>query len=179
MNNRYVITTVGVAVGLVIAHQTKTLADGYFKLSNSETPTRLDSTTGPRAGSNVVSMALVGSVASTLIPVGDPIHNLQGGGIILPALVDVPFANDGDSVFVEMAVWDASKWGLRYDKVPPAFVGYSDVVSVALSGAHSDAYSSPLFTRAAIVPQSVPEPSEVAMLVMGLGVIGWQAWRRR
>jgi hypothetical protein len=76
-------------------------------------------------------------------------------------------ANTGDNIFLQVRVWDLTK-GATYDVVSDAFRGHSDVFPY-LVPASTDATGLKPNNLRAFAVGVVPEPSTIALGVLGLG----------
>ncbi len=63
----------------------------------------------------------------------------------------------GETVYVQIAAWNAAVWGDTFAAVPATQIGRTDVVPVVLS-VYTQPAPRPQFTKPAIIP-AVPEPS--------------------
>lgn len=154
-----------------------TRADGFFEFANYSAPTYIGSREGPRAGQNVVSLPLVGLSYDSLSPIGDSHSNINGSGVVAPYLVNVSYAGPDDTVFVRLAAWNASQFGVNISSVPSFAIGYSDVVQVHLSTSPFQVYQRPQFMQSAIVPTTVPESS--LLVLAAVGAVAMFSLRRR
>lgn len=75
-------------------------------------------------------------------------------------------ANTGDNLFLQVRVWDLTR-GATYDQVSDAFRGHSDVFPFLVPAATDATGLKPNNLRAFAV--GVPEPSTIALGVLGLG----------
>ena len=146
-------------------------AQGYFQFQHGGGPTRVGSADGPLAEGNIVSQILAGVDELSLTPVDIPKPN-HLGIITVRNIVEVPFLQTQETAYVRYAAWDASIWGMNYREVPPYAVGISSLSTVFLYQKDRDAYLTPIFQGAVIVPLSVPEPSTYWLLAFGMGLVG-------
>ena len=140
-------------------------AQGQFIFFNLNTPTRLGSEDGPRAGRGFWAQMLVGTNLDFLMAVGTPLEHNRGGIVGgIGAQVIVPGIPCFQLAFVQMVAWDGTRWGTTLADVPPEQLGRTDIVLMQLA-CFPDPFAAPNFARPAVVP--VPEPSAV-----GLGLLG-------
>lgn len=145
--------------------------DGVFEFANFSAPIRIGSQDGPQAGSNIVALPLVGLASDSLTPIGAPHNSLNSTGVIAPYLVNVSYAGPTDSVFVRIAAWDSTQFGLNFSAVPVSSIGLSDTVRVFLSPAPFQAYQRPPFQLSPVVPVTVPEPGQWLLISIGILVV--------
>jgi len=138
---------------------------GYFILSTETAPTRLNTIDGPLAGPGIWAHALAGNTADSLQPVGLSVEH-YGYGLTFGITVTVPWANAGDTVFLQAIAWDGTSWGLNLADVPLNQIGYTDIVPITLDSPTGPGVI-PLFTQPAIVPP-IPEPSISSLLIFGV-----------
>ena len=136
---------------------------GWFLLLNYTAPTRIGSIDGPLAGAGIWAQALGGFAEDSLTPIGVPVEHDTGG--FVNEEITVPWAPRGNTIFVQMLVWDGGAWGTSFVSVPTDQFGQTDIVQVFLSGP-LEAGDIPEFTQSAIVPP-IPEPSEIVMAILG------------
>ena len=148
------------------------LADGFVYFGSQTAPTRLGTPEGPRAGTNILSQLLVGTEAGKLIPFGSPQVNFSGIFVVTP--ISVSLGDPGTPVFVQLAAWDKSEWGVSYAGVPDAAKGFTDVISYYLKRNPANPPILTFFNQPAVVPSSVPEPGEIALFFVGVvGICGF------
>jgi hypothetical protein len=147
-------------------------------LENGDSLTHLGSINGPLAGPNIYAEFFVGDTASNLTPVlpALPHGDNEAQGYVMGVVYYVP-GNKGDKAgtyaYVQMAVWDSTFWGIKYDNVPSTQVVYTDIVPVEILPIWSTRpYVSPIFNELPVVP-AIPEPSISALLVVGGLLLAW------
>ncbi len=146
---------------------------GTFSFCNASARTQLGSITGPLAGADDFAQLLVGATPDSLTPATgqflttglpiSPLPHLPESGLIgnfellrCPRVVLDNF-EAGETVYVQIAAWNAAVWGDTFAAVPANQIGRTDVVPVMLRTYTLPALS-PQFTKPAIIP-AVPEPS--------------------
>lgn len=140
-------------------------------MDNFTAPTRVGSSSGPLAGTNVLSMTLAGSAPDQLAPAG-PTLSYLGGGRVRPEDVFVPGVAPFQYAFVQLVAWDSTQWGTEFDKVPSWSLGRTDVVTVNLWIPNGNVRWSPTFGSSAIIPTAVPEPSGQSLVVFTGSALG-------
>lgn len=143
-------------------------SQGYIYFGSQTAPTRLGTPDGPLAGTNIVSQLLVGYSANNLLPTGDPQLNHNGIFVVTP--ISVASGAPGDLVYVQLSAWDKTLWGLSYSGIPESAKGSTDVITYYLDSKPANPPLLTFFTSSAVVPSSVPEPNQFALL--SLGAIG-------
>jgi len=164
--------TLFVSILLTLAMLQHGYCQGAFTLFNETAPTHVGAMDGPLAGPGIWAQALGGFATNSLIPINASVEHL-GGGYVLRSMI-VPWADVGQTIFVQMAAWDGTVWGNSFSAVPPDQFGYTDIVPVFLVSPTSPT-DFPQFTQSAIVP--VPEPSAFALI--GLSGLALLLFRRR
>ncbi len=125
--------------------------------------TRLESGTGPYAGTNILGQFFAGTTTDSLVPVGPTSFHVNG--TIYMGEVTVPGAPAFASAFVQLRAWDGALWGTDWANVPSDQFGRTDIATVFLTDG-IDFVVGPMFSQPAIIP--VPEPSVLSMLAVGL-----------
>ena len=149
-------------------------AQGTFLFSNTGAPTRVGSSNGPLAGPDFWAQMFVGLTPESLQPVGTP-DNHGASGLVFHGDIVVPDIEGGLTAFVQMWAWNGAQWGTSVNEVPLNQFGKTDIVPITLSFPSQTTFP-PQFTQGAIVP--IPEPSAVALAVVGAGLL-WCATRAR
>lgn len=147
---------------------------GMFFLFNGTAHTRIGSTNGPEAGPGIWGQMLVGLTADSLTPVGTPLEH-RVNGTISGGILEVPGIDGGVFAYIQMWAWDGARWGTSLAGVPDDQFGKTDIVPIYLTFSFDPQFA-PHFNQSAIVP--IPEPSAVALAVVGAGVL-WCATRVR
>jgi hypothetical protein len=144
-------------------------AQGVFVYSNGRALTRLYSSEGPLAGTNIFAQMFAGAVPEALSPIGPVDFHIDG--IVSAGLVAVPGVPAYSYAYAQMVVWDSVLWGGVLTEVPADQLGHTDIVRVFLTtAAFPDVPALPRFTQPAIVP--IPEPPVWALAVLaGLGAL--------
>jgi hypothetical protein len=151
---------------------------GEFIFFNGTARTRIGTIDGPLAGQGIWAQMLAGTNTLSLTPVGFPLEHTSNG-IASPLLhVVVPHIAPHETAYIQMVAWDGTLWGTTLASVPLDQLGRTDIVPVWLSsGQFPDVTFGPQFTQPAIVP--IPEPSTVALAVVGAGVLWFTTRARR
>lgn len=140
-------------------------AQGVFVYSNGRALTRLYSSDGPLAGTNIFAQMFAGAVPEALSPIGPVDFHIDG--IVSAGLVAVPGVPAYSYAYAQMVVWDSVRWGGVLSDVPADQLGHTDIVRVFLTtAAFPDVPALPRFTQPAIVP--IPEPAVWALGVVAL-----------
>ena len=129
----------------------------------------------PFAGAGIFGQALVGTNTESLTPVGFAVEHGGQNGYVSARLVSVPGIEGATLVYIQMVAWNGLQWGTTLDGVPENQLGRTDIVTHYLSYSFQPSFA-PQFTQGAIVP--IPEPSTVALAVLGAGAL-WGATRAR
>ncbi len=170
------------ASGVAVAQGTA----GTLSFCNASAPTRLGSAGGPLAGSAHFAQLLVGSAPDSLAPATgqflttrlpiSPLSHLPESGLIgnfdvlLCPWVVLDNFEAGETVYVQIAAWNAAVWGETFAAVPATQVGRTDVVPVLLS-LYTQPAPRPKFTKPAIIP-AVPEPSAFLLESLAIALLG-------
>ncbi len=154
------------------AHSAPT--DGEFLFSNLRAPPRIGAANGPFAGPGIWGQMLVGTNTESLTPVAMPREHFGNGHLSGPT-ISVPGIEGGTYVYIQLVAWNGLQWGTSLSGVPNDQLGRTDIVGHYLSYSFQPSFV-PAFTESAIVP--IPEPSTVALAVIGAGGF-WLATRRR
>ena len=150
-------------------------AQGRLEVFNPGARTRVGSLLGPEAGSGYWGQMLAGLTPDSLTPVGMPVEHNLVTGLIFGGVVEVPGIDGNMVAYIQMWAWNGTQWGTSLDAVPPDQFGKTDIVPLRLSYSFDPAFA-PRFTVPAVVP--IPEPSTVALAVVGAGAL-WFATRAR
>jgi hypothetical protein len=164
------------AILLFLSLQLESRSQGTFLFWNLGQPTRLGTLGGPVAGPGIWGQALVGLTMDSLTPLGSSLEHGPDGRVA-PEGLEVPFADAGTRVLVQMAAWDGRVWGTAFSGVPPNQLGFTDIVPVALVPFFG-LQEYPHFTSPAVVPE-VPEPSATALALLGGAALLVHLCRRR
>lgn len=151
------------------------LAEGWVYFGSQTAPTHLESHDGPLAETNIVSQLLVGYSASNLLPTGEPQINHHGIFVVTP--ISVFQGRPGDLVYVQLAAWDKTQWGLSYSTVPKEAKGVTDTIAYYLDSNPANPPLLTFFNSSAVVPSYVPEPSKRTLLLLG-AIAGFLGKRR-
>ena len=92
------------------------------------------------------------------------------------AEVTVPFIPGDSDAYIQLVAWNGTLWGTSLSGVPQDQIGRTDIILFFFTQFPQPAFS-PQFTQGAVVP-AVPEPSTVALAVVGAGLL-WCATRAR
>ncbi len=165
---------------LVLSVASSTYSQGTFQFYNPTAPTRIGSLDGPLAGTGIWGQALIGTSVDSLSPFGMPLEH-EANGVVPPIIIAVPGVFAGESVFVQMAVWDGHVWGNSLADVPANQIGYTDIVPRVLASP-TQPNLFPDFTEPAVVP-AVPEPGFLSMTILGgmalFCAVNWDRCRRK
>ena len=149
-------------------------ADGYFKFSKLGPLVTVGSEDGPVADATILAQVFAGRSPDALRAIGDPLPFIRGR--IFNTLMDVPFMVPGTTAYLQFAAWDSKSWGLSYSGVPLGGSAVSSITTTELEIPNSEAFIQIAFPEKMVVPTSVPEPEEWAMLLMGGAACSW--WGR-
>lgn len=170
--------TLGIAILLSLVSLHGVFADGYFKFSKLGPLVTVGSDDGPVADSTILAQVFAGRSPDALRAVGDPLPFTSGR--IFNTLVEVPFMEVGETAYVQFSAWDSKTWGLSYSGVPMGAAVTSGILTTQIRVQNSDSFLQIAFPEKMVVPTSVPEPQEWALVLMGaLMVVGWREGRRR
>ena len=150
-------------------------SQGTFVPHNPVAHTRIGTTYGPLAGAGIWGQFLVGLTSDSLTPVGVPLQHGGLGSVNGPE-VTVPFIPGGIFAYIQLVAWNGTLWGTSLSGVPQDQLGRTDIILHPFTQFPQTSVA-PLFTQGAVVP-AVPEPSAVALAVVGAGVL-WCATRAR
>ena len=157
---------------------------GWFYFSNiGYARTHVGSIDGPLAGANIWAQMLAGSAPDALAPVAVPAQHLvfPSGptGWVNAGAFTVPGIPGDHTAYMEMVVWDGTRWGTTFSAVPRDQLGMTDVVPLVLYGTFGCCGPpAPPFMQSAIVP--VPEPTTLAIGILAAAgtVLRWAVRRR-
>lgn len=163
-------------IGLIgLATTFHSFSQGQFLFANYSAPTRIGSPDGPLAGRGIWAQMLVGLQVNALEPVWMPLEHV-GGGIVGNPVVTVPGIDCFYPAYLQLVAWNGNLWGTDYSAVPQDQLGKTEIRGMTL-GCYPYAIYAPLFQQPAIVP--VPEPSVVALTVVGAGLLLWRTRSRK
>lgn len=152
-------------------------AQGTFNFSNGASgvnaPVKLGDLAGPNApigaGYWVQAFAgAAGSAASALVAVGSPINFTLSAGYFFGSAVAVPGIAGGTAAVIQVRAWDATLGNTAPALNTPGS-GASNLVTVNLVTSPTPENNLVGLQSFAISP--VPEPSVVALAIVGLGAI--------
>jgi hypothetical protein len=141
-------------------------SQGIFEFRIYE-PTRLYSSDGPVAGTNIWGQMLIGRTVESMSAVGVPVrHNgglVDGGAVAVDGTPDI-----FTEVYGQMVAWDGLLWGGSLANVPPDQLGKTDIVTMYVTQFPLP-YGPPPFSVYPIVP--IPEPAVWKFGLMGAGLL--------
>lgn len=152
------------------------LGDGYIKVAKLGPIVTVGYDLGPAADASILGQFLAGSLSSKLVPIGEPIPFSEGR--IFSRVIDIPFANPGQTVFVSFAAWDSTLWGLTYSGVPNGGLARAGIVLAFTDIQNSEVYTLFPFPEKMVVPTSVPEPSGTELSIVTIGILALFGIRR-